>query len=480
MDTESVNSAFTMADSDLEHVMGEFVWSDQRRMEFHPNLPLAAGQTYTVKIDTTASDLRGGKLSEPFQFSFTTECIEIERTTPGHNYTQVSTLTKVRISFNTDMDAESVNSAFKMVDTKLNNVAGEFQWVSLRSMEFRPSLPLAANETHTVTIDTIASGIHGTKLPQPYQFSFTTAPIVISSHPGDGDTRVPPVVIVYITFNTYMMPGSVTATFKMVDSEWQPVSGDFKWTSQYRMEFQPSSPLALNEQYTVAIDTTACDLHGVKLSEPHQFSFSTGPIELVSNPRNNETWISPQITVLIDFNTDMNAQSVNSAFKMVDSELNEVTGNHAWPWASRMEFRPHSALATSEKHTVTIDTSARDARGARLLEPYRFSFTTQPLLIVSTSPSNKQTWVSPFATIRIAFNTDMDMESVVSAFQMVDSEQNDVVGHFVWPDPGWLQFQPDPPLAPGETYTITIAASAADMYGKTLGAPYTFWFKTQP
>ncbi|MGB7063181.1 MAG: Ig-like domain-containing protein [Candidatus Zixiibacteriota bacterium] len=480
MDVGSVNSAFKMVDSGSEEVMGDFVWSSQRHLEFRPNSTLAPGETYTVTIAATASDVRGTNLPGPYQFSFTTESIGIRYSSPGHDATQVSPLTSVRITFNTDMDIESVNSAFTMVDSESDDVNGDFYWSQQQSMEFRPDSPLVVNETYTVTIETGASSVGGAKLPEPYRFSFTTAPITISSSPDDNDTEVSPFVTVRITFNTYMITGAVNAAFKMVDSDTEEVMGEFVWLAQNRMEFRPSSALALNEEYAVTIDTTASDIHGAKLSEPYQFSFTTEPIRISSSPGNNDAWVSPTTKIRISFNTDMNMESVNSAFKMVDSELNEVTGNRAWYGPSGMDFSPWMALAVSEKYTVTIDTSARTLRGAKLLESYQFSFTTQPIIILSTAPKNKETWVLQYTTIRIAFNTDMDTESLISAFKMVDSELNDVSGEFVSHDLSSVEFYPDPILVPGEVYTVTISATAADLYGKTLGSAYSFWFKTRP
>jgi predicted RNA-binding protein with TRAM domain len=479
MDATSVNSAFSMLDSELNDVTGDFHWSGLQRVEFRPASSLAAGETYTVTIDTTASDSRGAKLPEPYQFSFTTESIEISYTSPRHNDTQVSPLATIRITFNTDMDVESVNSAFSMLDSELNDVTGDFHWSGLQRVEFRPSSALAVNETYTVTIDITASGIRGERLPEPYQFSFTTAPITVSSTPRDHDTRVSPHIKIIIRFNTDMDTESATAAFTMVDSELKEVMGDIVWAGQSRMEFSPSSALTLDEEYTVTINTTAADIHGAKLSEPYQISFTTESIRISSDPPNNHAWVSPRATIRIWFNTDMETESVNSAFKMVDSELNEVTGNHAWrgPWG--MDFLPHMALAVSERYTVTIDTSARTIGGAKLPEPYQFSFTTQPIIIVSTLPKNRETWVPKYTTIKIAFNTDMDMESVISAFEMIDSGQTESSGTFVPTDPAQVEFVPDSLLAPGEVYTVTISAGAADLYGRTLGTPYSFWFKTR-
>ena len=480
MDAASVVSAFQMVDSRLEEVTGQFFWHDQRRVEFRPNSALLAGEKYTVTIDMTASDIHGTRLPQPFHFSFTTELVKILSTSPRGGDTEVSPLAKIRISFGTEMDAESSNLAFTMVDSDLNHVTGEFRWYGLMLMEFGPVSPLTVNETYTVTIDTSASGIGGSKLPDPYQFSFTTAPIGLSSSPKDKDTGVSPHAKVGINFNTYMRTESVDSAFKMVDSRLEDITGEIIWLSQHHMEFRPASALLLNEEYTVTIDTIASDLYGERLPEQHSFSFTTETLRISSAPKNNEAWVSPKTEIRIWFNADMEIESVNSAFKMVDSEENQVTGNFEWYQPSAMDFQPHAALAVSEKYTVTIDTTARTAWGAKVTVPHQFSFTTQPIIVVSVSPKHGETLVLPNRPVRIAFNTDMDAESVISAFTMVDSKLNPVTGEFTSPSLASLQFDPDPDLAPGEVYTVTISEAAADTYGSTLGTPYSFWFKTRP
>jgi hypothetical protein len=199
-----------------------------------------------------------------------------------------------------------------------------------------------------------------------------------------------------------------------------------------------------------------------------------------TSPGNNATWVSPNTKIRISFNTDMDMESVNSAFRMVDSELTDVMGEFGWSSRRWMEFRPNSALAVNETYTVTIDTTAANIEGTRLSEPHQFSFTTQPLRIESTSPNHKETWVSTSTYVQIFFNTDMDMESVNSAFEMVDSELMEVGGQFVWYYPSAMEFHPDSALTSDETYTVTVDTSAKDMHGSTLSESYTFWFKTRP
>jgi len=308
--------------------------------------------------------------------------------------------------------------------------------------------------------------------------------LIQSVSPYDGAEGVRVYETIRISFRTDMNKESVENALQ-VEPELQ---GDFYWYSGRKgvagwteLHFVPKGLFATNTTYQVTIDTTASDAEGIKLSEPYQFSFTTEPLRVMSTrPSHKETWVSPYTGVTIRFNSVMDAESVTSAFKMVDSELNDVTGEFSWRYQSQMDFRPYSILAANEKYTVTIDTTASDLSGGKLSEPYQFSFTTEPIRIVFTEPMHKETWVDPLATVSIIFNTDMDAESVILAFKMVDSQLQDVTGEFTWPSQRQMNFTPDSALAGNETYTVTIDTNAKDVSGGSLDSPYIFWFKTRP
>jgi len=68
MDQEKTEGAFSINPP----VDGHFEWYSFDRLNFYPDRYLQANTTYTVTIDTTAQDIRGGKLPYPYQFSFST------------------------------------------------------------------------------------------------------------------------------------------------------------------------------------------------------------------------------------------------------------------------------------------------------------------------------------------------------------------------------------------------------------------------
>jgi hypothetical protein len=183
-----------------------------------------------------------------------------------------------------------------------------------------------------------------------------------------------------ISFRRWMNTESVERAFHLVPE----AEGEFYWYGKgvfgsNELYFVPRGQFASNTQYNVTVDTTASDFEGIRLSEPYQFSFTTEPIKITyTRPRNEETWVDPHTPVLIIFNAYMNPESVILAFKMVDSELKDVTGKFFWYDQREMTFQPDSALALNETYTVTIDTNAKDISGGTLNKPYNFWFKTRP------------------------------------------------------------------------------------------------------
>ncbi len=386
------------------------------------------------------------------------------------------------INFRRKMDNESAEKAFTLVPP----MEGKFSWYEYPNygqfeLIFTPADNWAASTLYEMIIDTTASDTAGIKPSEPYRISFTTELIrITSTSPRDKEALVSPSTYIYVYFNTSMDAESVNSAFKMVDSELKDVTGRFTWYDPQAMYFFPDPSLGDNETYTVTIDTTAKDNKGARLSVAYQFSFTTESTNIdYTDPHDDETWVAPKTSIWIQFNTDMDRESLISAFQMVDSELNEVKGEFSWNSLRYLTFRPNNALTVNETFSVTIDTTASNTKGSKLSEPYQFSFTTQPLTIVATRPANRETWVSQGDRVSIAFNTDMDAESVISAFEMVDSHSEHVTGEFTWSDLTTVSFRPDLILTSNEIYTVTIDTTAKDTNGTSLENAYTFWFKTR-
>ncbi len=329
------------------------------------------------------------------------------------------------------------------------------------------SAKLSVSANTTVSVDTIyLTSIHD---------------LVSGVRPYDGTEDVDPMTPILILFRNLMDHESVENAFHIDPT----AEGDFEWLgtkpslSPPFLIFTPRELLMTNMVYHVTIDTSASDTSGMKLAKSYQFHFTTEPVRVRSTyPADKDTWAAPLTEIRISFNSLMNMESVNSAFRLLDSRMNEVSGDLSWPDAASMRFRPSSALAAKETYTGFINSGAEDASGNRMPEEYWFYFVTQPVLVSYSFPTSKSPAVSTHTYIVIRFNTEMDAESVNLAFRLLDSQLEQVEGSFFWDSPYQVSFRPNSLLRYNETYTVTIGTTAKDLYGTNLDEPFTLWFKT--
>ncbi|MCJ7578365.1 MAG: Ig-like domain-containing protein [candidate division Zixibacteria bacterium] len=283
-------------------------------------------------------------------------------------------------------------------------------------------------------------------------------------HPSDSEAKVTAYLGVKIA-STYI---DTTGYFKLTDL---PI-GTYSLLVEAEgyFDYQSKPYISVTGGATVSVDT-------IFLTSIHDLVLSV-------SPPNGAEGVRPNDPIRIIFRRDMDRKSVEDAFHVQPL----VEGDFFWYSYERkgiygstlLEFIPWNLFATNTRYQVTIDTTASDVEGIRLSKPYQFSFITEPIRILSTKPAHKETWVSQNAHVSIIFNTDMDVESVILAFKMVDSKLKDVVGKFIWYTQQYIEFYPDFMLATNEKYTVTIDTNAKDMYGGTLDNPYNFWFKTRP
>ena len=102
--------------------------------------------------------------------------------------------------------------------------------------------------------------------------------------------------------------------------------------------------------------------------------------------------------------------------------------------------------------------------------------TTSQLAILSTSPGDGATGVSPNSAISVRFSKSMNTASVESRFSI----QPQVDGTFGWNSPSntQLTFTPSSALAENTRYTVTVAAGATSSSGDQLASAYSFSFTT--
>jgi hypothetical protein len=234
--------------------------------------------TYHVQLSTAARDTAGTHLRFPLEFSFSTvqssSTLNGIQTMPYHGDVDVALLMNsgIRITFPRNMDQESTENALHM--TPASEII--FIWPQLNEMVIYTGGVLRAATEYVISIDADATDLDGNQLGYPFEFSFTTAGVGLSStYPGNGELFVSTSQDIRLYFNTYMIKSSVEDALEISP----PISGTLQWynDSKTRLDFNLSGSLQYNTKYTVTVGTEARDIFGTHLKEPYSFSFITRP-----------------------------------------------------------------------------------------------------------------------------------------------------------------------------------------------------------
>jgi hypothetical protein len=125
-------------------------------------------------VGTTLRSASGDSLVEPYSFSFTTEEMKIITAYPSDYSTQVSRQASIGMSSNTALDTSTIWRSFSIEPPVPGRIT--FSSSSVRSYEFVPSSPLAANTIYRITVTQALRSANGTYLPRTYNSSFKTGP----------------------------------------------------------------------------------------------------------------------------------------------------------------------------------------------------------------------------------------------------------------------------------------------------------------
>ena len=169
MDPVTTEDAISMT----PNVDRQYIWPQRNQLTIYTGGPFLAETEYEINISEFAKDLDGVPLGNPFSFSFETEPILVNYTSPRNGELFVSyDYTPVTVWFNTYMIKSTVESAF----TISPNVSGVFKWGTHNydgdktAITFEPNSTLSPNTKYTVTLNNTAIDLYGDNLKGPYSF----------------------------------------------------------------------------------------------------------------------------------------------------------------------------------------------------------------------------------------------------------------------------------------------------------------------
>jgi len=180
--------------------------------------------------------------------------------------------------------------------------------------------------------------------------------------------------------------------------------------------------------------------------------------------------------ITLYFNQPMQHTSVEAA---VTGEP-ALSGSFAWSDDSTLTFTPDSSLLPETPLTINIATTAQSAKGMALLQPISLSYTTSGYLsVVQSLPANGSNDVDPTSAVVAAFNQPVvalgaDTASLPAAFTLTPSAN----GRGEWINTSTYIFYPEPALAGGASYHVSVSKDLISTAGSPLETTASWSFNT--
>jgi len=313
-------------------VAGQFAWAGTT-MTFTPAERLPLQTSYRVWVAAGVQDIAGNAMaqdSDPFAFT-TVGPPAVAATDPADGAIDVGLDGPIVIEFTTLMDTASVERSLAVSP----GFALEASWDAER-LVLAPTDQLAEGTHYFITIGTDARDSTGTPLAAPFRFAFTTTrsplePTLLMPAPEtDGVATTTPIAIFFdreidpdtVAAADLSIEPSVAGSLQLIAA---PGAEGMRDPTRRIVRFQPSAPLKPNTTYRVVFDPGAVATDGAEMSQPVEWSFTTGaPLATLSN----------QILFLSDRAGVANLWAMNpdgSAQRQLSSELSPVISYAAAP-----------------------------------------------------------------------------------------------------------------------------------------------------
>ncbi|MCK5007269.1 MAG: Ig-like domain-containing protein, partial [Spirochaetales bacterium] len=184
--------------------------------------------------------------------------------------------------------------------------------------------------------------------------------------------------------------------------------------------------------------------------------------------------------ITVRFSNSMNRPLCEDAFSLT-RDADRVRGNFAWrEQDSVLVFFPTVPVSKRCRYTLTVAATAEDIYGNSLAEPFAFDFVTGEELIppevLSYTPADGATGISPRESIRVVFSEPIDEASFYSGFSLFPT----VRGGFLWFSEGAeVHFLPVADYQFGRSYEVVLSQEISDRSGNRLVEDFHFSFRVQ-
>lgn len=239
--------------------------------------PLSNGTTYTVTVDSGASDAEGHRMPEPRTWSFTTVGFRVEYAYPPDGATGVNLNRNFEVYFTSSFDTASLRGAFSIDPPAPGWLTFQYYYYGQAYARYVPASGWKGNTTYTVRIDTTVTSLGGGRLPGPFEARFTTDSFrIVWTSPWDGATDVSRFPYIRITTNARLDTARIRSAVSILPAVGLNFQADYDRSG---FTVAPVDLLLPATQYLLRIDTTLRTVGGERLSFPDTLRFRTSSLE---------------------------------------------------------------------------------------------------------------------------------------------------------------------------------------------------------
>jgi methionine-rich copper-binding protein CopC len=413
MNNSATMNAFHLSSTSGE-VSGTVQWKNKNTtMIFTPSQGLLPSTEYTVKVETSASDLVGNRMSSEFRSTFVTRNDGTDTSAPVIEHVQ-SGNSEVGTAFHLTANVTDV-SRLASVTLAYVDVTGAYHSIAmgLGLTFFDATIPAQiAPGTVRYTIQAQdESGNAATSAEYALRVFDTTPPSIRIVSPSSGTVVSSLINIESVANDNY----GISSVEFFVDG----VSAMNDTVEPYVFPFNPSKV----DNGSHAINLVAYDLSGMTSFASVDVSVNrldTSPPTLTMvYPSDGMVGVNTSVEIFVAFSEEMNASSTISAISLETGGI-WIELSKTWQDGCSIAADPLADLRYSTTYRLHINASAMDIAGNSLQGDLQFTFTTQ-------SESGGQT-VSGFVTVGVI---PIVGATVSDGYRTV---LTDKYGNFVFPD----------------------------------------------
>jgi len=165
-----------LEDNSSNSVAGSVSFTSNQIAVFTPSSNLSPELTYTATVTTGAQNASGVNLLDNYTWSFTTSDVYpvVSSTVPDNATTGIAINADIRITFDVDMDLNTLTTSSISIADGGVSVAGLLTYANSKTVIFTPSSTLSYGTTYTVSVSTAAKNAAGVPLETTYSSTFST------------------------------------------------------------------------------------------------------------------------------------------------------------------------------------------------------------------------------------------------------------------------------------------------------------------